>query len=407
MKVKKYTRSKQPRVLISRSQEGGMLSKRESIRWTRQEEPITYKIIALMPVWNAGRWLPNSLKALENCVDAIIALDDGSTDNSLELLKSHSLITEIIKKPSKELVEWHDAQNHYELYLAAAKYLPEWLIFVDADEVLEPTFKIFKHSLVSVAKNIKAFAFHVAEMDGDIIIRKKFAHRMFRYKSGYTFDNKRLHCRPLPLEITLDEIKLVNIRLLHAADQESREFRFEKYLQADPVLSYQSSYDHLLNRFLDEKITSMGGEIVFSNVTEDGLQRRLMVRRIKRFNKLFLDDECIQNLINTFYHDLSNDIEAEKVFSYFLKLNLDAYLIGRDKNNQLIAQYSYDSSRDVPVTVIEAWLIEEMHHHRDVFKTTARLHLVEKSLSPRDTIRSFSKLLEVLIRKKILKLSNI
>ncbi|MCF7865669.1 MAG: hypothetical protein K9M11_04145 [Candidatus Pacebacteria bacterium] len=51
------------------------------------------KIVALLPVKNEGWVLDTYLSSLNSFCDLIVALDDGSTDNTLEILNKHNVVT--------------------------------------------------------------------------------------------------------------------------------------------------------------------------------------------------------------------------------------------------------------------------------------------------------------------------
>ncbi|MBA3276265.1 MAG: glycosyltransferase family 2 protein [Chloroflexia bacterium] len=97
-------------------------------------------LVCLLPVRNAEVDLPDFLANAATFCDAIVALDDGSTDGSLTLLEAHPLVTVLPQNPRREDYRaWDDAANRNRL-LAAALALdppPEWLISLDADERLD------------------------------------------------------------------------------------------------------------------------------------------------------------------------------------------------------------------------------------------------------------------------------
>ncbi|MBD1365374.1 glycosyltransferase family 2 protein [Mucilaginibacter sp. ZT4R22] len=359
-----------------------------------------FQLIALLPVFNGATWLPVTLKNLASNVDAIIALDDGSTDKTLDLLRSCPKVIEIIVKTGKKLVEWNDAQNRLELYLAAAKYEPSWVIAMDADEYFDDHFQWIKNDIDNIPNTIRALAFHFDDVDNGVVIREKFRHKMFRYRTGYTFDNKRLHCRILPLEIAIDEVKLANVRIFHIADHETRQARFGKYLEADPNLKYQSSYRHLLKPAFNKDIKPLGETLSYAPVVEDGLQRKLKVRRIKQFEKLFNTSQLDEVLPMV----VSADLHVGLAFELFNKIILDAFLVRFEKKEGLVAQYSYDSTKDTRISKLEGWLIEELHHHRDFDLIVAKLHLIKKSTLITDTADILTQLICNLAKKGVLRI---
>lgn len=96
------------------------------------------KITVLMPVYNVGKFLPKCLETLMNQTFRdfhLIAVNDGSTDNCLEILRDfesrYNNIT-IIDQPNAGMSMARNAA----LALADSKYI----CFVDSDDYLAPTF---------------------------------------------------------------------------------------------------------------------------------------------------------------------------------------------------------------------------------------------------------------------------
>lgn len=388
------------KIKINRVQDPTLASARPSEHIFKENTKYAqFVLIALLPVYNAQKWLPETLEALSRGVDAIIALDDGSTDGSLDLLTACNKVIRIIKKPPKDLVEWNDAQNRYELYCAAAEYAPQWVLCVDADEILDEHFAAFRETLMNAGTDIRGYAFHVDDFDQGFITRERFGHRMYRYQSGSLFDKRRLHCRLLPLDITLDEIRLVNLRLKHAADPQTQETRFKKYVQADPLLYYQSSYTHLLKPFFRKVNYSLGDRPVLCPVQDDGLQRRRSIRTIKGYDKLFADQSAVQYFVDL-THTAQKDMAA--LIGCFACIKLDAFLINRSRVDGLQACYSFDASKDVKASLTEAWLIEELHSNRDFCKIFGKFWLIHKTKTPEKVKKMFIELLRSLREKRVI-----
>jgi glycosyltransferase involved in cell wall biosynthesis len=94
------------------------------------------KVSVIIPVYNAARYLNTSLEQIVNQTlkeIEIICVDDGSTDNSLEIIKNFAKKDERITIISQNNINAGAARNRG---LAVAK--GEYLSFLDADDMFEP-----------------------------------------------------------------------------------------------------------------------------------------------------------------------------------------------------------------------------------------------------------------------------
>jgi hypothetical protein len=300
-------------------------------------------------------------------VDAVIALDDGSLDASQAILQSHPLVKEILIKPPKSLAEWDDAENRLELYEAAGRFSPVWVLCLDTDERLECTFGVFRKELLGLPADVRAIAFPLVDMERQFVTRSRLAHRMYRYHPGYTFDRRRLHCRQIPLEITPEEICEINVRIFNQmGGTTERQNRIEKYRVADPDGRWQSSYAHLTDRPIQEELLPIAGSFRLRPILEDGIQGDLARRSVagaeigaERLRPLL---RCLQDMLPALL----------PLLRQFHDYRVDAFAV-RTSRDGFVAEYAYDSSRDVPITLEEAWLLEDLRQHRDLFLCLARL----------------------------------
>jgi hypothetical protein len=82
-------------------------------------------------VQNMERWLRRNGEFL----DAIVALDDGSTDGTIKLLQSHrKVISLTCRAPG---TPWYLLKNRQHLLAEAKKTGAEWLFFSDADSIMD------------------------------------------------------------------------------------------------------------------------------------------------------------------------------------------------------------------------------------------------------------------------------
>lgn len=375
-----------------------LIPKRGTAIWEKQETPSQHDFLALIPVWNKAGHLRATLDSLKGVVNGVLVLDDGSTDQSVSIAKKHPLVVAVLEKEKKPLTEWHDAHNRHELYLAAARYSPKWVICVDADEELDPRFSLHIDSLKNNYPHLRAYAFQVVDLDGEETVRQRFGHRMYRYRKGYNFDMRRLHCRLIPLEITPEEMGLVNLTIYHEANAEERHKRYEKYQAADKQHQYQSSYEHLKNKLVSKPTVYDNDGLKVQKLLEDGLQRSLYTNY---FNESYQPETFISKTLITLINK-----QIHTVLPYwkrYLNLRLDAYHIIRQTNGKYKAVYAYDGKKSHAVAPAEVAIIETRRSHTNFPELLALLGGWFKLNSLEAILEKWHVLETVLIEKKILK----
>jgi glycosyltransferase involved in cell wall biosynthesis len=90
------------------------------------------KLVAMLRIKDAILTIEDCLNKLSNLVDAIVIVDNGSTDGTLAVYKKFPKI-KLIKK-TKGFNEGRDKCLAHEL---AKSLNPDWIIWLDADEVFE------------------------------------------------------------------------------------------------------------------------------------------------------------------------------------------------------------------------------------------------------------------------------
>ena len=58
-------------------------------------------LVCLLPVRSGEADLPGWFASVARCADAVVALDDGSTDRTRELLAAHPLVAALLTNPPR------------------------------------------------------------------------------------------------------------------------------------------------------------------------------------------------------------------------------------------------------------------------------------------------------------------
>lgn len=210
-------------------------------------------LVCLLPARNAEHDLPGYLDSVGRCCDAIVALDDGSTDETWNVLNRHPLVKVLLRNPGrKDYRVWDDAANRNRLLAAAAALDPVWLLSLDADERLDARDATsLRNFLETDALPGCAYGFRHVQMRHDtehFLPKYQWVYRLFSAAPDQQFPNQKLHFIPVPTSIPRHRWIKTTLRIQHLGGltADHRLTRFNKYLEADPGRIYQADYAHLL-----------------------------------------------------------------------------------------------------------------------------------------------------------------
>jgi glycosyltransferase involved in cell wall biosynthesis len=211
-------------------------------------------LVCLLPVRNGEQDLPGYFESVARFADAIVALDDGSTDRTRQLLDECPLVRTVIDTPRRTTYEgWDDAGNRNRLLEAAAALEPTWILSLDADERIPADDALALREFVDhEALPGCAYGFQVFRMWQDIEhfeTEGLWVYRLFAFEPGQEFPGQRLHFVPIPTSIPRELWLRTTVRIQHlgSVTESRRQARFEKYRQADPGNEFQHSYQDLLS----------------------------------------------------------------------------------------------------------------------------------------------------------------
>lgn len=209
----------------------------------------------LLPARNAAHLLPAWLDGVSRYADTIIALDDGSTDDTRSVLEEHPGVAQVLVNPVRSSYRgWDDLENRQRLVHAALSRGASWLLFLDADESLdEGDWGALRSFLSSEAQPGFAYGFQVFRMIEDLSEYDPHSLWVFRLFAAadaiHPLGSRRLHFVPVPSKIPRRNWLFTSLRIRHVASMtpEHRVARFQKYREADPDNEFQSDYMNLLS----------------------------------------------------------------------------------------------------------------------------------------------------------------
>lgn len=219
------------------------------------EEPRDRALLAvLVPVRNGEEDLPGWLYSVRRIADAVVALDDGSTDRTRELLEGDPLVRVLVTRPVRpDYAGWDDAGNRQALLDATATVAPRWVLFLDVDERLHPSDGDALRAFIDGggARPGWAYGFRVHRMIDTVDAYDKadlVVHRLFAWEPDLRLPEQRLHLVPVPARIPAERQVETTLRIQHLAGLTAarRQARIAKYRQADPHLEHQADYGDLL-----------------------------------------------------------------------------------------------------------------------------------------------------------------
>lgn len=218
-------------------------------------------VVALLPVFDDARYLPGWLESVGAHVGAVVALDDGSSDESAVLLEESGLVDVLLRVDATTKQGWDEPGNRHRLVTAGQEVGADWFVAFDADERPERRFWQEWPRLVAEADEVGAIGIDQPLRElwdspttyrNDGVWGRKRKTAVFRNLTDeHVFDPAQWHGEWYPAQyIGSDRFLRVDLNLYHLKmiDPTDRVARMKRYQAVDPERAFQPiGYEYLVD----------------------------------------------------------------------------------------------------------------------------------------------------------------
>lgn len=325
------------------------------------------KISVVMPVYNASRFLNDSVDSILNQTIGdleLICVDDGSTDDSLEILNEYKNNDKRVKVFSLPHQGGGNARNY-----GLDKITGTYLFCMDADDTLdlnafEDFYKIMTEKnldfLVFKAINYGVEKDHFFETDYQNMqsIYKLTHDKVFNYKDlGDTlFD---FNVSPWCKFYNAKFIKSTCAKFRENSKFHDNQFFWDIIFQAERIYFIDKFY-YTRKRYNDS-LTASGDKnhINIIGVVND------IIKLFKKHNQLENYKNKLYNLKITWIIDRYNQIQKQYKEDFFKELNEDFKNMGNDFEEELSDEHKFlFNNAKISSTYNEFDLLNELYHEK-------------------------------------------
>jgi GT2 family glycosyltransferase len=231
------------------------------LAFVRQYKEEGNKITLSMIVKNeAGRYLKQVLESLKGHIDEAVIIDDASSDDTINMCR------DILKEIPVHLIQNDKSMFASEVDLRkkqwdeTVKTNPDWILNIDADEILENNFWVNAQKLIN-DRDYDLYCFRLYDMWNETQYREdKYwnAHSIYRpflmrYQPDfkYIWNDAAQHCGRFPINTSSIPKTTSEFRVKHFgwATPVDREEKYKRYqlLDSDAIFGIKEQYDSILD----------------------------------------------------------------------------------------------------------------------------------------------------------------
>lgn len=206
------------------------------------------------------RYLKEMLDSAAKYCDNFVIMDDNSTDNTYDICKSYKQ-TELIQKNDTDAFVDNESSPREKLFRMTMETNPEWIVALDADEILENKANTELRKLLDNTTFYKWYSiqFHHfwhsrTHYRVDKLWVPAWGPRIFKIDKSleYNWRKTKLHCGSIPVEVLRQPGTQSGFRVKHlgyAGTIEETKKKYDFYISKDPEgkLCPKSHYDSMLD----------------------------------------------------------------------------------------------------------------------------------------------------------------
>jgi glycosyltransferase involved in cell wall biosynthesis len=260
------------------------------------------RLVAVYRVKNGADTLPQSLAATRRFADAIVVLDDGSTDATAEICKRH----EAVSCYEYQTLAFDERRDRNRILELAARFDPDWVISIDADEVFEMERERAQRLMHLSDPHIQALGFHWytfwdpahTYFRADGAFGQTNGFRMYRWAPGQSIvlgTPEGLHCGNIP-QFAEGAHRFTNVRVRHLGydsdEKRQAKFRFYREVDGNPqeYLVGSKDYSHLVSPTVTLRKYSKTFGVSLCLITRNEEER---LEAFLSFFEPYVDEICI------------------------------------------------------------------------------------------------------------------
>lgn len=211
------------------------------------------KVLGLVMVRNGESRVERALDSMALYCDDVYVLNNRSVDRTADILELHPAVTNVFSADatsSQEAWVFPESMCLDLLYRMADFCIPDWVVYVNDDETIEPA-KEIRQVLASLDQEVSGVALSLVSVWNDsryprmvplMSQAKSLQGRIWRYYRGSTAGTKPLHNSVLPSNIEdFGEIKKLNSPVVYHQGWDTLEKRINK---VDLYTSLDPQYEH-------------------------------------------------------------------------------------------------------------------------------------------------------------------
>ena len=231
------------------------------LAFVRQYKERANKLTLSMIVKNEGtRYLIQVLNSLKGHIDEAVIIDDGSTDNTIQICQEilQGIPLHIIQNEKSMFA--NEVELRKKQWSETIKTNPDWILNLDADEMLEDGFWDNAQILIN-QQNYDVYCFRLYDMWNETHYRETkywkghsiYRPFLMRYQPhfSYTWNNTPQHCGRFPANILSFPKAISEFRVKHLgwATREDRVAKYRRYKELDPNAVYgnRGQYDSIMD----------------------------------------------------------------------------------------------------------------------------------------------------------------